>query len=171
MKILIFTYIFIWHSFLFMFSAMNKMAAQETFAVTLGAGWFFEGYNLGIKGRIGHFQIGGNYGAKSLLGDNIQTYGLHAFYYLPAFEKILDRRVLYVRTGFIHYTEKLKKWGWINSRIGSDINISKKFGFQIDIGFMYFLYRKYFESADGTWYNENVQSFWPTGGLTFYLRL
>jgi len=155
------------------------MEAQETVTVTLGAGWFFEGYNVGLKGSFGRFQISGNYGFKYLLGDKVDAYGLHGFYYFSKQNIFSDRRVWYARTGFTHmvWSEiNRKRWGWFDTRIGRDFNIFKKFGIQADVGFLYFVYNRYYEYASESWIDEEIRlkeksPLWPCGSLTLFYRI
>jgi hypothetical protein len=118
--------------------SFNKASSQERINLATGIGIpeFLYG---GLRLQLGQIQVGGSVGTFPLDGkEKILSISGDIFIHFAGKSHFSKRRPTYFRTGIVYMKDEspdfIDKYTYLNLRIGRDLNISKKFGFNLDGG-------------------------------------
>lgn len=116
----------------------------------------------GLRLQLKPFQLGGSVGTVPLLhNESVLTVSGDLFFHFAGRARYSDRRPVYLRTGVTYLRDELKsesidKVTYLNVRIGSDLNFSKRFGMNIDGGASFELTKERVDlnpSNDNDWFS------------------
>ena len=162
--------IFIMFFSIFSYGQGNQSTGQKQLNMSLGIG-FPELLNIGLRYQIDQTQIGISYG--SISADGISVSG-DVYYHFGGFSKLSYRRPHYQRIGLIYYREEtessIDKYLFLNLRVGSDINISRKVGIEIDAGILIKLSEEEIEKKP-SWDLVTVPTVLPCIGIGVFYRI
>jgi hypothetical protein len=154
----------------FTFGLILNLVAQKEINLTAGVG-FPEFLNIGIKGQLKQIALGISVGTVPVLevDEKILSVCGDLFYHYGKIPELSQRRVWYGRVGMNYLSDKISerkdRYTYLNLRVGRDLNLSEKFGFQIDGGILILLAKKI---SEHTWIDFPII---PSIGLNFFLRL
>lgn len=162
--------------FAFFLCSNNRLYGQGQISVTAGLG-FPELLNIGVHFSSKQIQIGFFGGFWPTKKENLMTLGGDFYYHFGGFSELSERKPWYGRAGFIFYREEtdtfIAKYVFLDLRVGREINITKRFGIQPDIGATIQLSHSEIRKAptsgwfDGSWEFPVL----PSMGLTLIYRL
>jgi len=104
--------------------------------------------DIGVRYQLSQFQFGAYIGGNPF-GDN-ETFTLSGdiSYHFAGHSEFSKRKPWYLRSGYTHLkleaSTHTSKNRYLTLRIGRDLNLSDKFGFEIDLGYFHHLYHKEF---------------------------
>ncbi len=135
-------YILLIVSFLFMYCV--KIYGQGKVNISAGFG-VPELYHVGVSRQLDQTQIGFSIGLLPEKKPILSVLGV-VYYHFGGTSKLSKRRPWYVRSGLTYLRTEdeyiIDQSGYIGSRIGRNLNISKKFGIDIDAGIMFEVWHK-----------------------------
>ncbi|WP_020568523.1 hypothetical protein [Neolewinella persica] len=131
-------YIFI--VIIFLFGTLHQASAQKDFNITTGVG-IPELLNVGVRYQINQFQIGSSIGSFPAIDESSISISSDVYYHFGRPSKLSTRRPWYGKIGLNYLRDedeyKINKYLHFNTRIGREINISDKTGFQIEFGILH----------------------------------
>lgn len=154
----------------FTFGLVLNLVAQKEIDLTAGVG-LPEFLNVGIKGQLKQIALGISVGTVPVLevDEKILSVCCDFFYHFGKVPELSQRRIWHGRVGMNYLSDKINeredRYTYLNLRIGRDLNLSQKFGFQIDGGILILLTNKI---SEHTWIDFPII---PSIGLNFFLRL
>lgn len=152
---------------------------QEKFNITGGIG-LMELINLGGRFQFNQTELGFSVGTFPYKDEDIISLQANLLYHFAGASSLSPRRPWYFRTGLTYSRfeneNSLDKLFSLDGRIGRDLNISKKFGVQFDIGVLIFLSHEVKEKKpiENNWFNWNINLDNEVGaimGITFFYRI
>ncbi len=153
----------------------SQLFGQERLNLATGVG-FPEAFNVGVRYQLEQSQIGIGVGYQPFLEGNTFSVSGDFFYHLDGSSQLSERRPWYARTGLSYIreetTSRIDKSLVIGSRMGREMNLTRKFGVQADVGALYIIYhdRKRKEPSDG-WDISLLLPVWPSLGVGLFYRL
>lgn len=160
-------------SFLFFFIA-TSLYGQEKVNITAGIG-FPELLNAGIRYSFPQTQIGINVGTLPIPDESNLAISGDLLFHVGGFSKLNTRRPWYIKTGLTYHEleDKFRRYTYIfiYPRMGRELNLTRKIGFQLEVGASVQLFR---EVENITPPNINLDidfPFLPSFGGAFFYRL
>ena len=155
----------------------NHSFGQEQEKLNIKAGFGIpELFNAGIRYQLNQFQFGIYLGGYPINDNQFTTSGDVSFHFAGQ-SKFTERKPWYLRSGLSLVRDHNDSYNfkdlYYNFRIGRDINLSKKFGLEIDFETAFLLLSKESskESASDWSDHENSTNLRYTVGLGIYYRL
>src|SRR5688572_987480 len=133
-----------------LFSIINVCCIKQSFGqekvnISVGLG-LPELLNMSVRYQLKQTQLGVGLGfiPKPKGEESIISVSADVYYHFAGLSKLSNRRPWYGRIGLDYLKEEdefsIEQYVYLNLRFGRDYNLSKKFGIQIDAGFIYQLY-------------------------------
>ena len=134
--------------------------------------------HVGLHKQLNQTQIGFSIGFIPKKKSILSVSG-NAYYHFGGTSNLSGIRPWYVRLGLTYFREEdeytIDKYGYISSRIGRDLNITKKTGIDINAGMMFGVYHNEIEKiprpCKGILCWEFEIPVLPILGITFFYRL
>jgi hypothetical protein len=160
---------------LFSFGFGNKVIAQGKIDISSGIG-FPELLNLGLRFQLKQAQFGIKIGSVPVEDESIISISGDLYYHFGGYSKFSYRRPWYWRVGLNYLrdeTESLNdKYLYLNLRLGRDLNVSKKFGINIDAGAIFELFHEK-EEKKRSWLDLDIDIpiILPSIGIGLFYRI
>jgi hypothetical protein len=158
----------------------KTIAQKEDLKINITGGFGFgEMLNAGLRFQEKQVQVGISVGTFPQA--NFKSFAISGdvYYHFGGTSKYSMRRPWYARLGYIYSKEEddfnVFNYKILNFRVGRDINFSRRFGLDIDGGFLYFLSHDKVEKIKrNSWlkfgFFEDIK-FLPSFGLNFFYRI
>lgn len=159
---------------IFSFCSGNPLFGQEKVNISAGIG-LPELINVGVRYQIDQMQIGISFGSVPVKDESLISVSGDIFYHFAGLSEFSNRRPWYGRVGLVYLRDEtntfIKKYLFLNSRVGRDFNVSEKIGVQIDAGVIFQLYNDQVkkEPSNGWDFDLNFPVF-PSFGAGIYYR-
>lgn len=153
----------------------NQVYSQEKLNLSLGIG-LPELLNIGTRYQIKQTQLGITIGSLPLNNESIFSVTGSVYYHFAGISKLSIRRLWYGRVGLNYFREEPKsvinEFLYLNLQIGRDINISKKFGIDVNGGLIVELFHKKIRKTPPGEFDFNFEiPIFPSIGIDLFYRL
>lgn len=154
----------------------GKVFSQEKYNITVGAG-LPESFNVGIWYQFKNSQAGGTIG---YMPSPYTPYVIISTAYITHFAghtELSNRQPWYMRFGLDYMRSENSLWikeeGFLNIRVGRDFNFTKRVGFSIDGGLVFWLLHNSIDKhpQPNKWNLDAIIPVLPTIGTRFFYRL
>ena len=165
---------------LFLFASILKATAQEPREqLNLVAGMGIpEFFHVGARYQWPQLQVGLVAGGFPHPDYRFITITGELFIHFAGSSVYSDRQPVYARGGFTYLLDKSSPYtdnrGYLNVRMGRELNISESIGFNLDAGFAFELFYKTVKKPDGSTTDPDkrkVSTVLPGVGLGMFYRL
>jgi len=151
------------------------VAGQSKFAVSTELG-YPENLTLGIRYLFKQEQLGFSMGYLSFGNSSVFSMTADVYNHFGGKSHYSKRYPWYGRFGFIYVDRQTEQYFdtflFLNARIGRDLNITRKFGFQLDLGFAYKMIHKKVERIPVPGFDfSGLFRFYPAFGMGMFLKL
>ena len=154
----------------------DKLFGQDKLNITCSFG-VPELVNGGVRLPFNQSQLGISFGILPLQGESIISTSVDYYYHFKGQSEFSKRRVWYGRLGLDYLRDESKtlidKYLYFTTRIGKDINFSKRFGINADAGLGFQLYNETIRKVPQTsGFNLDLEfPIIPAFGLCLFYRI
>ncbi len=160
---------------IFLICCTHPSMGQEKVNISAGIG-SPELLNVGLRFQFDQAQIGLSLGSMPVKDESMVSFAGDVYYHFAGSSVLSNRRPWYGRGGltWLRYETNtlIDKHLYLNARVGRDLNISEKFGVNIDAGLSFELYsERTRKEPPGIWSFQLDFPVLPSLGIGFFYRM